>query len=249
MSGFSSLLKAVWRRTQRRRALSSNRKPERKRIALESLEPRLALTADLGFLTIPNQSVYGGAPLWLGIDGSDQDGEELTYAVSVSDPDLLQAMIAPRSNSSLKMDVAGYGQMTFQLFDDLAPHTTQHIKSLVASGEFNNSSSLPVKWHRIAHYSGIDFVIQGGPQYVGSSPLGPFDDEYNLDLQFTSAGLLGMGKSNDDTNDASIFVTGSSARFLDFNHSIFGVHVELWSADFATLCSDDNHAIRGICTI
>src|SRR5262249_51063878 len=83
----------------------------------------------------------------------------------------------------------------------------------------------PVNFYRIAHESdGSDFVIQGGPQFTsGSSPLGDFDDEFNPDLQFTTAGLLAMAKSTDDTNDSQIFVTGGPARFLDFQHSIFGV--------------------------
>src|SRR5205823_892113 len=45
----------------------------------------------------------------------------------------------------------------------------------------------------------------------------------NPDLQFTSAGLLAMAKSTDDTGDSQIFVTAGPARFLDFQHSIFGV--------------------------
>lgn len=216
-------------RGQRSQSRSPRHKPSRRRIALESLEPRLALATDLAdpfFVPIQDQEVLGGAPLWLGIDGLGADGGPLNYTVAVSNPDLLQASFSPRTNRSLQMDVAGYGQMTFQLFDDLAPRTTQHIESLVNSGLFNDSANLPVQWYRVAHYGNTDFVIQGGPQLVGSSPLGPIDDEYNLDLQFTSPGLLGMGKSNDDTGDASIFVTGSSARYLDFNHSIFGVLTE-----------------------
>jgi cyclophilin family peptidyl-prolyl cis-trans isomerase len=192
------------------------------------LEPRLALDgAAPSFPPISDQTVLGGAPSWLGIDGTDADGGPLTYTVSVTNPNLLQATISPASNKSLQMDVAGYGRMTFQLFDDLAPRTTQHIEALVDRGDFNNSADSPVKWYRISHYgvNNTPFVIQGGPSSSVSS-LGQFDDDYNTDLQFTSAGLLAMAKSTDDSNDNQIFVSGSPSRFLDFQHSIFGVLTE-----------------------
>src|SRR5207248_2864642 len=44
--------------------------------------------------------------------------------------------------------------------------------------------------------------------------------------QFTTAGLLAMAKSTDDTNDSQIFVTAQPVRFLDFQPSIFGVLTE-----------------------
>ncbi|HEY2412186.1 MAG TPA: Ig-like domain-containing protein, partial [Pirellulaceae bacterium] len=151
-------------------------------------------------------------------------GDPLTYSVSVSDPSLLQATV-PTGNKSLQMNVEGYGQMTFELFDNLVPDVTSHIESLINSGDFNDSSSLPVNFYRISHEGdGSDFVIQGGPQFPsGTSPLGQFDDEFNPDLQFTTSGLLAMAKSTDDTNDSQVFVTGAPTRFLDFQHSIFGV--------------------------
>lgn len=174
------------------------------------------------FAAIADQTVLGGAPTWLGIAGSDSVSGPLTYTVSVSNPSLLQAII-PGGNKSLVLSTSGNeagvtGQMTFELLDNLVPSTTQHIESLVNDGEFATNSS----FYRIA-YSGSDpFVIQGGPSNPTSS-LGAMDDEFNPDLQFTSAGLLAMAKSTDDTGDSQIFVTAGPTRFLDFQHSIFGV--------------------------
>jgi cyclophilin family peptidyl-prolyl cis-trans isomerase len=206
----------------------------RRRLRLEPLEPRLTLDGSgPSFSIIGNQTVLGGAPLWLGIDGGDFSGSgPLTYSVSVSNPSLLQAII-PTGNKSLQLNVSSTlpgvsGHMTYELFDNLVPHTTQHIETLVNQGDFNSSANLAVDWYRISHYGDdTPFVIQGGPQYpLGVSSLGQFDDEFSPDLQFTSAGLLAMAKSSDDTNDAQIFVTGSPSRFLDFQHSIFGVLTE-----------------------
>jgi VCBS repeat-containing protein len=78
-----------------------------------------------------------------------------------------------------------------------------------------------ITFHRVVP----NFVIQAGdPTATGAGGSGQpdFDDQFNLDLQFTSPGLLAMAKSSDDTNDSQWFVTDSTPRFLDFNHSIFG---------------------------
>jgi cyclophilin family peptidyl-prolyl cis-trans isomerase len=78
-----------------------------------------------------------------------------------------------------------------------------------------------ILFHRIVP----DFVIQGGDPTgtgAGGSNKGDFDDQFHLDAQHTSEGLLSMAKSSDDTNDSQFFVTDVPTRFLDFNHSIFG---------------------------
>ncbi len=186
------------------------------------------------FDTISSQNVLGGAPSWLGLNGFDPTGGPLTYTVSVSNPNLLTATVQQTgtgtggTNRSLVLNTSasalegGYGQMIFQLFDNLAPNTTNHIATLVNNGEFATSST----FYRISHLGdGSDFVIQGGPS-DSTSTLGNFDDEFNTNLQFTSVGLLAMAKSTDDTNDSQVFITGGPARFLDFNHSIFGVLTE-----------------------
>jgi cyclophilin family peptidyl-prolyl cis-trans isomerase len=197
-----------------------------RRLRLEALEPRLALDGSgPSFPVIANQAVLGGAPLWLGIDGSDPDGGPLTYSVLVSNPNLLQAVI-PAGNKSLVLSTSGSesgvtGQMTYELFDNLVPTTTSHIETLVNNGEFATNAS----FYRVAWAGSQPFVIQGGSSNTASS-LGAMDDEFNPDLQFTSGGLLGMAKSLDDTGDDQIFVTAGPARFLDFQHTIFGVLTE-----------------------
>ena len=122
------------------------------------------------FQTIATQNVLGGTPSFLGIDGFDPTGGPLTYSVTSTNP-LLTATLQPTSNKSLVLNVAdGFGQMTFQLFDNLAPRTTQHIETLVNNGEFATNSN----FYRIAHLTGgTDFVIQGGPveQHLVAGPV------------------------------------------------------------------------------
>ena len=68
------------------------------------------------------------------------------------------------------------------------------------------------------------FMIQGGdPAGTGSGGPGfQWDDEYNPSAIFTGTGQLAMAKSEDDTNGSQFFITDSSPRYLDFNHTIFG---------------------------
>jgi len=79
------------------------------------------------FAPIASQSVLVGAPTWLGIDGVATSGTNLTYSVSVSNPSLLTATVAPTTDKSLVMNVAGFGRMKYHRFDSLEPRTTGHI--------------------------------------------------------------------------------------------------------------------------
>jgi VCBS repeat-containing protein len=264
-----------------------------------SYEP-IANTDFPSFEPISNQTLPAGAPLWLALDGLDPNGGPITYSVSVanpgSNPNLVTATI-PTANRRMVIDVEGFGKMTFELADDLAPDVVNKIVALINSGFYNRSvlnqtvqsspaatanafagssslsstndfyngqevlftsGALQGQRRRILDYTGAtrqftfatgfsaapaagdafqvireitfhrvvpNFVIQAGDPTAtgaGGSTQPDFDDQYNLDLQFTSPGLLAMAKSSDDTNNSQWFVTDNSPRFLDFNHSIFG---------------------------
>ncbi len=178
--------------------------------------------------TIGNQTVLAGtsagdvgAPLWIPLDGFDPNGGPLTYSVQVGNPSLFAETLIPTGNRSLEIDVLDFGKMTFQLFDNFAPGVTDRIVQLVEAGFYDQTATNQIRFHRVVP----NFVIQAGdPTGTGSggSTLGDFDDQFHLNLQHTSSGLLSMAKSSDDTNDSQFFVTDTSTRFLDFNHSIFG---------------------------
>jgi VCBS repeat-containing protein len=180
------------------------------------------------FDTIANKtggdSLLGGTTLWVPLDGFDPQGGALSYEVSVANPSLVEASISPSANKTMRMDVIDFGVLSFQLFDHLVPNVTQHFKTLVGQGDFNNTASRPVEFYRIVP----GFVIQGGPEYpTGTSSLGLLGDQFHVDLQHTSTGLLSLAKPpRDDEGDAQFFVTDTndiSLRRLDFNHPIFGV--------------------------
>src|SRR4051812_34711740 len=95
----------------------------------EQLESRALLTGSPSFQAIADQTVLGGAPTWLGIDGTDTISGPLTYTVSIANQKnsqgqattgLLQAIV-PTGNKSLVLSTTGAetgvtGQMTYQLF-------------------------------------------------------------------------------------------------------------------------------------
>jgi cyclophilin family peptidyl-prolyl cis-trans isomerase len=68
------------------------------------------------------------------------------------------------------------------------------------------------------------FVIQGGdPTGTGrGSPGYRFPDEFAAGQRHDGPGLLSMANSGPDTNGSQFFITLGAARYLDYNHAIFG---------------------------
>lgn len=167
---------------------------------------------------IEDTTLLATSPLHVALDGYDPKGGPLTYTVS-SDNAQVEATLL-QGNRSMRIEVAGYGSMVFQLFEQRAPRPAGRVIEL-AEADFYDG----ILFHRVI----AGFVIQGGdPTGTGSggSTLGQFDDQYHVDLQHNQAGILSFAKSSDDTNDSQFFVTLGPTRHLDFNHSIFGLLVE-----------------------
>ena len=159
-----------------------------------------------------------GSPLYVPLDGYDPDGDEITYTVTSSNPDVVPTVQS--GNRSMRLNVAGFGDMVFEFFEAEAPLATAQIIQLVEEGFYED-----IIFHRVLN----DFVIQAGdPNGTGSggSELDDFEDQFHLDVQHNRTGLLSMAKTNDDTNNSQFFVTEGPSRHLDFNHTIFGVQTE-----------------------
>ncbi len=171
------------------------------------------------FATIGNQNVAIGSPLHVPVDAYNPGGGPVTITVEVADPALLEAVVLS-GNRSIRMRVAGYGDMVFELFEDRAPRPAGRVLELAESGFYDGTI-----FHRIID----NFVIQGGDPTgtgTGGSPLGNFDDQFHRDLQHNRTGILSFAKSSDDTNNSQFFITEGPQRTLDYNHSVFGQLVE-----------------------
>ncbi|HJS75525.1 MAG TPA: peptidylprolyl isomerase, partial [Vicinamibacteria bacterium] len=189
--------------------------PMRLRLALGlSLIP-VASFAQPTLPPIGDIPLSGGSPLLLVLDAESEG--PLTYAVESSDPLVTATLLT--DNRSLRMQVAGFGEMVFELFDFAARRATDHIVQLADSGFYDG-----VVFHRVID----NFVIQGGdPTGAGGSPLGEFDDQFHVDLQHNRTGILSMAKTSlDDSSDSQFFITEGAQRNLDFNYTIFGILVE-----------------------
>jgi cyclophilin family peptidyl-prolyl cis-trans isomerase len=173
---------------------------------------------------IADQTVLAGSPLHIPLRGFDPNSTSLTFTATSSNKSVVSTEMAA-ANRSLLVNVADYGQMTFELFEDQVPGITQNIIALVQSGILDETL-----FHRVIP----GFVAQGfDPTGTGAGHPGllNFDDQYDPDLQHNSSGLISMAKTGDDTNSSQIFITDlvstnsnsiSSLRAQDFNHSVFG---------------------------
>ncbi len=217
-----------WLTALRRHAATRPFRPNNRRrqqVALsgrpaELLEVRTLLTSSPVLEALPDVTLLSGSPLHIPLDASDIDGHTLTFMATSSDANV--DTFIPTGNRSIRMTVQGQGEMVFELFEDRAPRATSQIIALAESGFYNRSI-----FHRVID----NFVLQGGdpnsdPPGTGGSSLGDFDDQFHIDLQHNSDGILSMAKSTDDTNDSQFFITEGPQRHLDSNHTVFGRLIE-----------------------
>jgi cyclophilin family peptidyl-prolyl cis-trans isomerase len=198
----------------------TRRSPHTYRPLLERLEPRevpAAPVIDPQANVAP--TIPAGKTLFIPVTATDPQGEPLTFSVTSSNPGAVTATLEPQSNTFLKISVAGFGDMVYELFGDLAPDTVSRISGLVQSGFYNG-----LTFHRIGPAgSGLVF-IQGGDQTGTGSGTPPFrfDDEFNSSAIFSGSGQLAMANSGPDTNGTQFFATLSPSRGLDFRFNIWG---------------------------
>ena len=143
---------------------------------------------------------------------------------------MIVALLTGCSNSASKdnqnntiqvvMDIENYGEVTIELYEDVAPETVANFVKLVESGFYDG-----LTFHRI-----IDgFMVQGGdPNGNGTGDsketiIGEFSSNgFKNDLKHED-GVISMARAK-DPNSAScqFFIMVASSPHLDGNYAAFG---------------------------
>lgn len=122
------------------------------------------------------------------------------------------------------MDIENYGEVTIELYEDVAPKTVANFIKLVESGFYDG-----LTFHRIMD----GFMVQGGdPQGDG---FGGSDE--TIEGEFTSngfennlkheEGVISMARANDPNSASSqFFIMVASAPHLDGSYAAFGKVIE-----------------------
>jgi cyclophilin family peptidyl-prolyl cis-trans isomerase len=215
---------------RKKRAKSAQAQMRRQFLSLESLETRAMMAVTLTGLDDKNQAIVdggtikveAGAPLWIPLDGEDTAGGKLTYEVTSSNTSVVTTQLASANDKWARISVRGFGDMVFHLFNSRVPRAADRFVEMAQLGAYNTTDSANSTIHRVSK----DFVIQGGKTTNSSGNQQRFDDQFDLDLQHNRTGILSFAKSTDDTNTTEWFITDGAPRFLDFNHSVFGILVE-----------------------
>lgn len=110
------------------------------------------------------------------------------------------------------------GNITLELYDDVAPLAVENFTTHVKNGYYNG-----LTFHRIIK----NFMIQGGdPTGTGAGGESiwkkPFKDEFKSGVVFDKAGILAMANAGPRTNGSQFFITTAPTPWLNGYHTIFG---------------------------
>ncbi len=215
------------RRIPARRAAFSTRP-----LRVEPLEDRRLLSVTMNPIVGPDPNsaydVPSGKDLYVPLVGTDT-GQTITYSATSSNSGVTATVLS--GDPTLVLTVSGTnaqgqaftGQLTFQLFANLAPQTVQAIINNVNAGDYTNSS-----FYRMETSTGFQ-LIQGGTEEEGSPPsIQTVPNEYNTAIAYNTPGLLAMAATSEHVASSEFFVTGPAQpladepQALNYAYTIFG---------------------------
>ena len=132
----------------------------------------------------------------------------------------------PQTNKSVEFKIAGYGTMTFQLFDNLTPTTASHVETLVNDGFLQRRLYLsrpervrhprrkrpaPIEQHG----ADVNTLLRGGRSRLTRSSI--------PDLTYTTAGDLAMARTGSpNSSGTEFFVSEADAEAsLNFGYTLY----------------------------
>ena len=124
----------------------------------------------------------------------------------------------------------GDGDISIELFDDLAPLAVENFINLARTGFYDG-----LEFHRVAP----GFISQAGKPGDGTDGSGyVFNDEFSRELSHGAAGVVSMANAGANTNGSQFFITHDAAMELD----AYADGVKKNCADEAVSC----HTIFGV---
>ena len=101
----------------------------------------------------------------------------------------------------------GEGDISIELFDDLAPLAVENFINLARTGFYDG-----LEFHRVAP----GFISQAGNPGDGTDGSGyVFNDEFSRELSHGAAGVVSMANAGANTNGSQFFITHDAAMELD----------------------------------
>ena len=212
--------------------------PTLRALLFESLESRHLLSGvSLEAIGGPDAGnaydIPSGKDLYVPLNGSDT-GQTVSYS-AVSSNSNVSVQVLPSSNPIIEMTVSGTtgegqsfsGEMTFELFANIAPQTVAGIVKLIDDGVYNGA-----EFYRSETSTGFQ-LIQGGIEppsglISGKTAAPVLPDEFNVAASFNSPGLLAMANAGPGTASSEFFVMSPSVPLsqepqeLNFGYTIFG---------------------------
>jgi len=130
---------------------------------IESLEARRLLAAPEILPLQVNEDVPEGRNLYLPVAIDDADGDAVTVTAELVGGTGTNGSVAVLPTGPfVELDVAGFGTMRFQFFDQVAPETVDRLTGLAEAGYYDDLSIFRVI---------DDFVLQfGDPTENGQNP-------------------------------------------------------------------------------
>ncbi len=215
----------------------------------EPLEPRLLLTnAPVLATPLANMAAPGDPALTMtfGVNGFDADGDALDITVESDDPNL--RVVVPEDNRYAHFnfeenDGTPIGTIVAEVFETRGGDAAERIITLAtnevaANGDLDPNGTpfyTDVNVHRVADLTGQGLagtIVQTGDKLngngTGGTPLGPFDDQFELQdgLGFFGPGAIAMANSGANTNNGQIFFANGELAHLNGLHMILGQIVE-----------------------